>query len=109
MIFPPVGLNVYIMNGLAQVTCRWSETYKGVIPFLLTDFIRLALLIAFPAHHAVAWCTGSPDEPGSHKPLHTASDSCLFPRPRQINAVPGHAPRACPQAALALRPTGDPP
>jgi C4-dicarboxylate transporter, DctM subunit len=26
-----------------------SETYKGVVPFLLTDFIRLGLLIAFPA------------------------------------------------------------
>jgi len=24
------------------------ETYKGVVPFLLTDFIRLGLLIAFP-------------------------------------------------------------
>jgi C4-dicarboxylate transporter, DctM subunit len=48
MIFPPVGLNVYIMNGLAK-DVPMSETYKGVVPFLLTDFIRLGLLIAFPA------------------------------------------------------------
>jgi C4-dicarboxylate transporter, DctM subunit len=48
MIFPPVGLNVYIMNSLAK-TVPMSETYKGVVPFLITDFIRLALLIAFPA------------------------------------------------------------
>lgn len=47
MIFPPVGLNVYIMNSLAK-TVPMSETYKGVVPFLITDFIRLALLIAFP-------------------------------------------------------------
>ncbi len=47
MIFPPVGLNVYIMNGLAK-DVPMVETYKGVIPFLLTDFIRLGLLIAFP-------------------------------------------------------------
>ena len=47
MIFPPVGLNVYIMNALAK-TVPMSETYKGVVPFLVTDFIRLALLIAFP-------------------------------------------------------------
>ncbi len=47
MIFPPVGLNVYIMNALAK-TVPMSETYKGVVPFLITDFIRLALLIAFP-------------------------------------------------------------
>ncbi|NSL55228.1 TRAP transporter large permease [Uliginosibacterium aquaticum] len=47
MIFPPVGLNVYIMNGLAR-DVPMSETYKGVIPFLITDVIRLGLLIAFP-------------------------------------------------------------
>ncbi|MBE7419583.1 MAG: TRAP transporter large permease [Ideonella sp.] len=47
MIFPPVGLNVYIMNGLAK-DVPMIETYKGVAPFLITDFIRLALLIAFP-------------------------------------------------------------
>ena len=47
MIFPPVGLNVYIMNGLAK-DVPMIETYKGVVPFLVTDFIRLGLLIAFP-------------------------------------------------------------
>lgn len=47
MIFPPVGLNVYIMNALAK-TVPMSETYLGVVPFLVTDFLRLALLIAFP-------------------------------------------------------------
>lgn len=47
MIFPPVGLNVYIMNGLAK-DVPMSETYKGVVPFLLMDFLRLALLILFP-------------------------------------------------------------
>ncbi|HSD38926.1 MAG TPA: TRAP transporter large permease [Rhodocyclaceae bacterium] len=47
MIFPPVGLNVYIMNGLAK-DVPMSETYKGVIPFLVTDAIRLSLLVMFP-------------------------------------------------------------
>lgn len=47
MIFPPVGLNVYVMNGLAK-DVPMIETYKGVVPFLITDFARLALLIAFP-------------------------------------------------------------
>lgn len=47
MIFPPVGLNVYIMNGLAK-DVPMTETYKGVMPFLITDFIRLGLLISFP-------------------------------------------------------------
>ena len=48
MIFPPVGLNVYIMNGLAR-DVPMVETYKGVVPFLVTDGMRLTLLIAFPA------------------------------------------------------------
>lgn len=48
MIFPPVGLNVYIMNGLAR-DVPMVETYKGVVPFLITDGIRLALLIGFPS------------------------------------------------------------
>jgi C4-dicarboxylate transporter DctM subunit len=48
MIFPPVGLNVYIMNALAK-TVPMAETYRGVVPFLATDFVRLALLLAFPA------------------------------------------------------------
>jgi TRAP-type C4-dicarboxylate transport system permease large subunit len=47
MIFPPVGLNVYIMNGLAK-DVPMVETYKGVMIFLAWDFIRLALLILFP-------------------------------------------------------------
>ena len=48
MIFPPVGLNVYVMNGLAR-DVPMVETYKGVVPFLITDAVRLALLILFPA------------------------------------------------------------
>ncbi len=47
MIFPPVGLNVYIMNGLAK-DVPMIETYKGVTLFLAWDFMRLALLILFP-------------------------------------------------------------
>jgi TRAP-type C4-dicarboxylate transport system permease large subunit len=48
MIFPPVGLNVYVMNGLAR-DVPMTETYKGVVPFLMTDALRLALLIMFPS------------------------------------------------------------
>ena len=48
MIFPPVGLNVYVMNGLAR-DVPMVETYKGVVPFLITDAVRLSLLILFPS------------------------------------------------------------
>ena len=47
MIFPPVGLNVYIMNGLAK-DVPMVETYKGVVPFLISDAVRMTLIILFP-------------------------------------------------------------
>lgn len=48
MIFPPVGLTVYIMNGLAK-DVPMSETYLGVVPFLISDAVRMTLLMLFPS------------------------------------------------------------
>jgi TRAP-type C4-dicarboxylate transport system permease large subunit len=47
MIFPPVGLTVYIMNSLAK-DVPMTETYLGVIPFLMSDAVRMTLLLLFP-------------------------------------------------------------
>lgn len=48
LVHPPVGMNVYIINRLAKdVPLR--ETFKGVIPFLISDFVRIVLLLLFPA------------------------------------------------------------
>jgi TRAP-type C4-dicarboxylate transport system permease large subunit len=47
LIAPPVGLNVYVINGMAK-DVPMIESYKGVMPFLVTDFIRTALLVIFP-------------------------------------------------------------
>jgi C4-dicarboxylate transporter DctM subunit len=48
LIAPPVGLNVYVVNSLAR-DVPMAETYRGVVPFLISDAIRITLLIAFPA------------------------------------------------------------
>ena len=48
LIAPPVGLNVYVVNGIAR-DVPMSETYKGVWPFLLSDFLRVVALLLFPA------------------------------------------------------------
>jgi len=48
LIAPPVGLNVYVVNGIAR-DVSMNETYKGVMPFLVSDFLRLAALLFFPA------------------------------------------------------------
>ena len=47
LIAPPVGLNVYVINGLAR-DVPMSETYRGVVPFLITDVLRVLLLLFFP-------------------------------------------------------------
>jgi TRAP-type C4-dicarboxylate transport system permease large subunit len=47
LIAPPVGLNVYIVNGLAK-DVPMGETYRGVAPFLISDVIRTALFLFFP-------------------------------------------------------------
>jgi tripartite ATP-independent transporter DctM subunit len=48
LITPPVGMNVYVINSMAKDT-PMSETFKGVVPFLISDVLRIALLAAFPA------------------------------------------------------------
>jgi tripartite ATP-independent transporter DctM subunit len=47
LIHPPVGLNVYVINNLAR-DVPMMETFKGVIPFLISDFLRVLLLFLFP-------------------------------------------------------------
>jgi len=47
LVHPPVGMNVYIINSLAR-DVPLTETFKGVIPFLLSDFLRIILLVFFP-------------------------------------------------------------
>jgi tripartite ATP-independent transporter DctM subunit len=48
LITPPVGMNLFIINGIARDT-PIRETYKGALPFVLTDLVRVVFLAAFPA------------------------------------------------------------
>lgn len=48
LIAPPVGLNVYVVNSMAR-DVPMAETYRGVVPFLISDAIRITLLLAFPS------------------------------------------------------------
>jgi C4-dicarboxylate transporter DctM subunit len=47
LITPPVGMNVYIINSLAR-DVPMAQTFKGVVPFLVSDAIRVTLLALFP-------------------------------------------------------------
>ena len=47
LLAPPVGLNVYVVNGMAK-DVPIGESYRGVLPFLASDVVRTTLLLLFP-------------------------------------------------------------
>lgn len=48
MICPPVGMNVFVINSIAR-DISLTKIYKGTMPFILVDVLRLVILCAFPA------------------------------------------------------------
>jgi tripartite ATP-independent transporter DctM subunit len=47
LLSPPVGLNVYVVNGLAR-DVPVAESFRGVVPFLISDLLRTLLLFFLP-------------------------------------------------------------
>ena len=47
LIHPPVGMNVFVIKSVIK-DVSFTTIFKGVIPFIITDLIRLVILIAFP-------------------------------------------------------------
>jgi TRAP-type C4-dicarboxylate transport system permease large subunit len=45
---PPIGLNVFVIHQIAK-DVPLVVTYRGVLPFLAADILRLGLVLAFPA------------------------------------------------------------
>ncbi|WP_020560139.1 TRAP transporter large permease [Thiofilum flexile] len=48
LITPPVGMNVYIIHNTAR-DIPMQTIFKGVIPFLMSDIVRIALLVFIPS------------------------------------------------------------
>jgi TRAP-type C4-dicarboxylate transport system permease large subunit len=48
LITPPVGMNLFVINSLARDT-PITQTYRAIMPFVLSDLLRTALLVAFPS------------------------------------------------------------
>lgn len=46
-ITPPVGMNVMVLKSLLP-DVKMSTLYRGVLPFVVADVFRLAVLLAFP-------------------------------------------------------------
>ncbi|WP_424939941.1 TRAP transporter large permease [Aliiroseovarius sp. S253] len=55
LITPPVGMNLFIINSMAR-DIPMSATYRGVAPFVLSDLIRVVVLVAFPG--ITLWLVG---------------------------------------------------
>jgi tripartite ATP-independent transporter DctM subunit len=48
MILPPIGMNVFVIHALARKV-PLAAIYRGVMPYVASNLVRLALLVAFPA------------------------------------------------------------
>ena len=46
LISPPVGLNLFVIKGVANVPM--ASVFRGVAPFIVADFLHVAILMAFP-------------------------------------------------------------
>lgn len=46
LVSPPLGLNVFIVGSVTNVPV--GTVFRGIMPFLIADFIVLALIIIFP-------------------------------------------------------------
>ena len=46
-VHPPLGLNVYVIQAMAR-DIPLGTIFRGIVPFLIADFIHLGLIIAFP-------------------------------------------------------------
>jgi C4-dicarboxylate transporter, DctM subunit len=47
LIHPPVGMNIFVIKSVIE-DAKISTIFYGVMPFIITDLIRLVILIAFP-------------------------------------------------------------
>ena len=48
LITPPMGMNIFVIKAMAP-HIKLSDMFKGVTPFIVSDLVRLVILVAFPA------------------------------------------------------------
>jgi tripartite ATP-independent transporter DctM subunit len=46
LITPPMGMNVFILSSVTKTPL--GIIFRGIVPFVMTDIVHLALLVAFP-------------------------------------------------------------
>jgi C4-dicarboxylate transporter, DctM subunit len=55
LIAPPIGLDVYVVHNIAK-TVPIGEIYRGIMPFLVSDAVRITLLLFVPS--LTLWAVG---------------------------------------------------
>jgi C4-dicarboxylate transporter, DctM subunit len=48
LITPPVGINLFVIQSMAP-DISMKDTYRGVLPFVATDLLRVVVLVLFPS------------------------------------------------------------
>jgi tripartite ATP-independent transporter DctM subunit len=48
LITPPFGLNIFVINAMAE-DVPMNQTFKGVLPFVVSDVFRLGIIVLVPA------------------------------------------------------------
>ena len=48
LITPPVGMNIFVLSSVV-LGIPTAAIWRGVMPFIAADILRMAVLIAFPA------------------------------------------------------------
>jgi tripartite ATP-independent transporter DctM subunit len=48
LITPPIGMNVFVINSITPEVSL-IRIFQGVLPFVVTDILRLVILVLFPA------------------------------------------------------------
>jgi TRAP-type C4-dicarboxylate transport system permease large subunit len=55
LVTPPIGMNVFVLHGMAP-RIPLATIFRGVVPFVAADLVRVVLLILVPA--LVTWLPG---------------------------------------------------
>jgi len=48
LITPPIGINVFVIHGMAREAASLTTIFVGIMPFFVADIARLIILVIFP-------------------------------------------------------------
>jgi len=49
LITPPFGIHLFVLKSIAGADVPLASVYRGVLPFVCADLLKLLLLVLFPA------------------------------------------------------------